>query len=341
MNRTELASIGEFGLIKHLSKTIVNTQATTVFGIGDDAAVIDLGDKYGLLTTDSLMEGIHFDLSYVPLAHLGYKAGVVNFSDIYAMNGTPRQMTVSIGLSNRFSIEGVEELYIGLRRAASQYGVDIVGGDTVSSRSGLAITITVFGDVEKDRVVYRSGAKDKDLIVVSGDLGGAYMGLQVLEREKAVFQGTPGVQPDLEGNDYILERQLKPEARRDVIELLREANVIPTAMIDVSDGLASELMHLCESSKLGAQLFDERIPIDPTVITTAEEFNLDPSMCALNGGEDYELLFTVAQADYDKLKHNPLLTFIGYMADGVAPSLIARDGSIHVLKAQGWNAFEE
>ncbi len=339
MNRTELSALGEFGLIRHIAKDITTTQPTTVKGIGDDAAVIDLGDRYGLITTDMLMEGVHFDLSYAPLAHLGYKAAVVNFSDIYAMNGAPKQMTVSLALSNRFSIESIDELYSGIRRAAEKYGVDIVGGDTVSSRSGLGISITVFGEVEKNRVVYRSGAKDKDLLVVSGDLGAAYMGLQVLEREKAVFQSAPGVQPDLEGNDYILERQLKPEARKDVIDLLREAQVIPTSMIDISDGLASEILHICEASNMGVQLFDERIPIDPTAITAAETFRLDPSLCALNGGEDYELLFTISQSDYEKIRTNPHFTFIGYMAEGVAPSLIARDGSSHELKAQGWNAF--
>lgn len=341
MERTELDNLGEFGLIKHLSEHIKNTNPTTVLGIGDDAAVIDAGDHYTLITTDMLMEGVHFDLSYSPLKHLGYKCAVSNFSDIYAMNGKPTHMVVSIGLSNRFSLEAIEELYAGIISAAEVYGVDIVGGDTVSSKSGLVVNITAFGKVDKDKVVYRSGANDKDLLVVSGDLGGAYMGLQILEREKAVFESTPGVQPDLEGYDYILERQLKPEARKDIIELLAQLGVKPTSMIDISDGLASEVLHLCDRSAVGAHVYEDKIPIDPTVITAALDFNLDPTICALSGGEDYELLFTIAQKDYEKLKGNPHFTFIGHIEEGSSPTLVARDGTAHELKAQGWDAFLE
>lgn len=339
MDRTELEELGEFGLIKHLSEHIKTTNPSTVLGVGDDAAVIDNGDNYTLITTDMLMEGVHFDLSYMPLKHLGYKASVVNFSDIYAMNGHPTHMVVSLGLSNRFSLEAIEELYSGILSAAEIYNVDIVGGDTVSSKSGLVLNIAVYGEVAKDKIVYRSGAKDKDLIVVSGDLGAAYMGLQILEREKAVYESSPGVQPDLEGHDYILERQLKPEARKDIISLLGQLGVVPTSMIDISDGLASEVLHLSDRSKIGAVLYEDKLPIDPTVVTTAGDFNLDPTMCALNGGEDYELLFTIKQSDYEKLKGNPHFTFIGHMEEGAAVQMVARDGSSHLVTAQGWDAF--
>jgi thiamine-monophosphate kinase len=339
MERTELDKLGEFGLIKHLSQHIETNNASTVKGIGDDAAVIDIGDKYLLVTTDMLVEGVHFDLSYAPLKHLGYKAVVVNLSDICAMNGKPTQITVSIGLSNRFSLEAVEELYAGINAAAAVYGVDVVGGDTVTSKSGLLISITAIGEVAKEKVVYRSGARDKDLLVVSGDLGAAFMGLQVLEREKAVYESTPGVQPDLDGYDYILERQLKPEARVDMVKLLAQLGIQPTSMIDISDGLASEVIHLCEQSNVGCALYEEKIPIDPTVVTAAEDFKMDPTLCALSGGEDYELLFTVALADFDKLKGSPHLTVIGHMVEGAAPQLVARDGSSHALTSQGWDAF--
>jgi thiamine-monophosphate kinase len=339
MERTELEALGEFGLIKHLSQHIETNNTSTVKGIGDDAAVIDTGDKFMLVTTDMLVEGVHFDLSYAPLKHLGYKAVAVNLSDIYAMNGTPTQVTISIGLSNRFSLEAIEELYAGMIACAKAYDVDIVGGDTVSSKSGLIISITALGEVEKDKIAYRSGAKPKDLIVVSGDLGAAYMGLQVLEREKAVYISTPGVQPDLEGFDYILERQLKPEARKDVGPMLAQLGIQPTAMIDVSDGLASELIHICDQSKLGCMLYEEKIPIDPTVVTTSEEFRLDPTLCALNGGEDYELLFTMPITDFDKIKGNPNFTVIGHMTDEGPAQMMARDGSVHTLTAQGWDAF--
>src|SRR5690554_4493104 len=339
MERTELEDLGEFGLIKHLKSHIKNTNPATVKGIGDDAAVIDGGDHYALITTDMLIEGVHFDLSYAPLKHLGYKAAISNFSDIYAMNGKPTHMVISIGLSNRFSLEAIEELYAGIITASELYEVDIVGGDTVSSTSGLVINIAVYGKVDKNNIVYRSGAQDKDLIVVSGDLGAAYMGLQILEREKAVFKEAPGIQPDLQGHDYILERQLKPEARKDIVALLAQLGVKPTSMIDISDGLASEVLHICDKSNTGATIYEEKIPIDPTVVTAAEDFNLDPTLCALSGGEDYELLFTIAQSDYEKLKGNPHFTFIGHIEAGSTGQLISRDGSAHDLKAQGWDAF--
>lgn len=341
MDRTELEELGEFGLIKHLTNAIKIVQPNTVVGVGDDTAVLDAGSSYTLITTDMLVEGVHFDLSYAPLKHLGYKAAVANFSDIYAMNGTPTHMVVSIGLSNRFSLEAMEELYSGIMRAAGVYGVDIVGGDTVSSKSGLIISITVHGTVEKEKIALRSGAKDKDLLVVSGDLGAAYMGLQILEREKAVWESTPGVQPDLEGYDYILERQLKPEARKDVVGFLDQLGVVPTSMIDISDGLASEVIHLCDRSKTGMRVFEDKLPIDPTVVSAAQDFNLDPTLCALSGGEDYELLFTVRQSDYEKLKGNPHLTFIGHVEEGASAELVARDGTTHPMTAQGWDAFLE
>lgn len=339
MDRTELEELGEFGLIKHLSKHIKTNNPSTIQGVGDDAAVLDADSKFILISTDMLIEGVHFDLAYMPLKHLGYKAAVANFSDIYAMNGKPTQMVVSMGLSNRFSLEAIEELYAGIIRAAEAYNVDIVGGDTVSSKSGLVISIAVHGEVAKERVAYRHGAKDKDLLVVTGDLGAAYMGLQVLEREKAVFESTPGVQPDLEGYDYILERQLKPEARKDIVELLSTLGVVPTSMIDVSDGLASETLHLSDRSKMGMVVYEDKIPIDPTVVNAAQDFNLDPAMCALNGGEDYELLFTVKQSDYEKLKGNPNLSFIGHAEAGAGVQMVARDGTAHPLTAQGWDAF--
>ncbi|MCA1763285.1 MAG: thiamine-phosphate kinase [Cryomorphaceae bacterium] len=339
MDRTELSTLGEFGLIKLISEGVKPVKKSTKMGIGDDAAVIQEGDQFSLLTTDMLMEGVHFDLSYAPLKHLGYKAAIANFSDIFAMNGVPEQILVSLGLSNRFSVEAIEELYAGIKLACEIYEVDMVGGDTVSSKSGLVISITARGVVEQNKIAYRSGAKDKDILVVSGDLGAAYMGLQVLEREKAVYESTPGVQPDLEGYDYILERQLKPEARKDVVKLLDQVGVVPTSMIDISDGLASETLHLADRSEMGLILYEEKIPIDPTVINTAEKFNIDPTLCALNGGEDYELLFTISQGDFEKLKGNPNFSFIGHVSEGSASQMIARDGSAHELTAQGWDAF--
>ncbi|RLD27418.1 MAG: thiamine-phosphate kinase [Bacteroidetes bacterium] len=339
-NKTEITSLGEFGLINHLTKDNKTNHPETIKAIGDDAAVIDTGDKYMLVSTDLLLEGIHFDLSYCPLKHLGYKSIIVNLSDIYAMNGQPKQVTVSIGMSNRFSLEAIEELYEGIYLACKQYNVDLVGGDTSSSRQGLVISVTAVGEVSKDKVTYRSGAKPNDLLVVSGDLGGSFMGLQILEREKSVFTENPKIQPDLGGNDYVLERQLKPEARKDVIEQLDLLQIKPTSMIDISDGLASETIHLCQQSKCGASIYDEKIPIDHTTYNLARDFELDPSVIALNGGEDYELLFTIAQSDYEKIKGSPYFTIIGHITDqSLGINLIAKNGTSHELTAQGWDAF--
>ena len=338
--RTELNTLGEFGLIKHLTEHINIKNPSTLKGVGDDAAVINYTDKVTLVSTDMLVEGVHFDLTYVPLKHLGYKSVIVNLSDIYAMNGQPKQITVSLALSNRFSVEAAEELYAGMITACEKYGVDIVGGDTTSSLSGLVISITVIGEAEKNKVVYRNGAKEKNLLCVSGDLGGAYMGLQILEREKSVFKDNPKIQPDLEGKDYILERQLKPEARKDVIQTLADLNIVPTSMIDVSDGLASEIMHLCEQSNVGCELYEEKIPIDTQTYDTARQFNLDPTLCTLSGGEDYELLFTIDMTDYDKIKNLPDVTVIGHITDvAKGRNLIAKSGSSHPLKAQGCDAL--
>ncbi|MFZ6050528.1 thiamine-phosphate kinase [Halocola ammonii] len=337
--RTELEELGEFGLIKRLTENNKSVNPSTLYAVGDDAAVIDAGEgKVKVVTTDMLMEGIHFDLMYSPLIHLGYKAVVVNLSDIYAMNATPKQITVSIALSNRFSLEAVEELYRGIYKACTIYGVDLVGGDTTSSLSGLAISVTAVGEAEKEDIVYRKTAQEKDLLVVSGDLGGAYMGLQVLEREKKVFKETSGVQPKLEGNDYILERQLKPEARKDIIEMLEQLGVKPSSMIDISDGLASEVLHLSDQSDLGSVVYEDKIPIDPTTFDRAREFHLDPTVCALSGGEDYELLFTISQDDYEKIKGNPNMTVIGYMVDKASGNhLIDKREQAHPLTAQGWD----
>jgi thiamine-monophosphate kinase len=341
-SRTEINQLGEFGLIKHLTENITLKNSSTVKGVGDDAAVINYTDtdKVTLVSTDMLVEGVHFDLTYVPLKHLGYKSVIVNLSDIYAMNGQPKQIVVSIALSSRFSLEAVEELYAGMLVACEKYGVDLIGGDTTSSLSGLIISITVMGEGDKNKVVYRNGAKDKDLLCVSGDLGGAYMGLQVLEREKSVFKENPKIQPDLEGKDYILERQLKPEARKDIIKLFEDLNLQPTSMIDVSDGLASEILHICEQSNVGVELYEEKIPIDSQTYDTARQFNLDPTMCTLSGGEDYELLFTIKQEDYDKVKNLPDFTIIGHITNKEkGRHLITKSGSVATLKAQGWDAL--
>lgn len=339
--RTELSAMGEFALIKHLTEHFEIKNESTLKGVGDDAAVIEYAaGKQILVSTDMLVEGVHFDLTYVPLKHLGYKSIVVNLSDIYAMNGTPRQVTVSYAASNRFSVEAMEELYAGMLVACKKYGVDLVGGDTTSSTSGLMISVTAIGECEAGQAVYRSGAKEKDLLCVSGDLGGAYMGLQLLEREKFVFKDNPKLQPDLEGNDYILERQLKPEARRDVIEYLHKIGVKPTSMIDVSDGLASEILHLCTNSEVGCELYEDKIPIDLQTYDRAREFGLDPTVCALSGGEDYELLFTVAMSDYEKLKEAKDITIIGHItAKTSGTNLVTRSGGSHPLTAQGWKAF--
>lgn len=338
--RTELSSLGEFGLIKHLTQFIQIKNESSIKGIGDDAAVIDYKDKKTIVSTDMLVEGVHFDLAYVPLKHLGYKSVTVNLSDIYAMNATPKQITVSFAVSNRFSVEALEELYSGIIMACNKYKVDIVGGDTTTAKSGLVISITAIGEANTDELVYRDGAKDGDLLCVTGDLGGAYVGLQLLEREKKIFMESPGVQPDLDGNDYILERQLKPEARKDIPPLLKLLEVKPTAMIDISDGLASEILHLCTQSEVGCNLYEDKIPIDPSTYNTAREFNLDPTVCALSGGEDYELLFTIDQSDFPKIKANPNITVIGHMTsrkDGT--NLIARGGTSHPLTAQGWDSL--
>jgi thiamine-monophosphate kinase len=341
MQRTELQTLGEFGLINRLRQNVKIYNPASVVGIGDDAAVIDTNtDLYQLITTDMLLEGIHFDLSYYPLKHLGYKAVTVNLSDIAAMNGIPKQITVSLGLSNRFSVEAVEELYEGIYLACEQYQVDLVGGDTTSSRVGLVISITALGTVHKNRVVYRKNAQINDVLCVSGDLGGAYMGLQVLEQEKQVFLANPEMQPQLAGKDYIVGRQLRPEARTDVVHELAEIDLIPTAMIDISDGLASEILHICQQSQMGAIIFEDKIPIDALTVETALDFNLNPTTCALNGGEDYELLFTIRPTDFDKIKNNPNITPIGYIrapAQGVI--LHTRGDSQVPITAQGWTHF--
>lgn len=340
--RTELADLGEFGLIEHLTKDFQTEHPETLLGIGDDAAVIAIGNELcQVVTTDLLSEGVHFDLTYMPLKHLGYKAVAINVSDICAMNAIPKQITVALAVSNRFSVEALEELYAGMKAACADYNVDLIGGDTTSSQSGLVISITALGTAPKDQICYRSGAKEYDLLVVSGDLGGAYMGLQVLEREKEVFKANPNIQPDLDGHDYILQRQLKPQARLDVIKMLKELGVKPTSMIDISDGLASEILHICKASQVGCHLYDEKMPIDAKTSMVAIDFNLDPSMCALNGGEDYELLFTIDQKDVELIQSNPNFSIIGHItnaADGTY--FIDKTGSAVTLRAQGWKHFE-
>jgi thiamine-monophosphate kinase len=341
--RTELTSLGEFGLINHLTEHVeIYNPESSLKGIGDDAAVIKYNnDKSTLVSTDMLVEGVHFDLTYTPLKHLGFKAIAVNLSDICAMNGTPRQVTVSIAASNRFSVEALEELYAGMLFACQKYKVDLVGGDTTSSTSGLIISVTAIGEAKQEDIVYRNGAQEKDLVCVTGDLGGAYMGLQILEREKFVFKDNPKLQPDLEGNDYILERQLKPEARVDIIELFKSMDIKPSSMIDVSDGLASELMHLCTQSGVGCELYEDKIPLDPQTFDRAREFSLDPTVCALSGGEDYELLFTLPMSEYDKIKNLPDFTIIGHITPKSSGlNLIAKAGTSHPITAQGWNSFK-
>ncbi|WP_338732537.1 thiamine-phosphate kinase [Mangrovimonas cancribranchiae] len=339
--RTPLSELGEFGLIDHLTKHFKISKESTVKGIGDDAAVLDFSDKKVVVTTDMLVEQVHFDLSYMPLKHLGYKSVMVNLSDVYAMNAKATQITVSIAVSNRFPLEALEELYSGIQTAAEVYGVDLIGGDTTSSTSGLIISITALGEVGNETVVYRNGAKPNDLLVVTGDLGGAYMGLQVLEREKEVFKVNPQNQPDLEPYTYIVERQLKPEARKDIVALLKELEVKPTSMIDISDGLSSEIIHLCKQSDVGIELYENKIPLDPQVISTCEEFDIDSTTVALNGGEDYELLFTISQEDFPKIKGNPNLTVIGFVKDkSQGMHLITRAEQAIPLKAQGWNSLE-
>ena len=340
---TEIASLGEFGLIDHLTKDAKIKNTSTIKGVGDDAAVLRYADKETLVTTDLLLEGIHFDLTYCPLKHLGYKAAVVNFSDIYAMNGTPRQITVSIGVSKRFTVEHIEELYAGIKLACEIYGVDMVSGDTSASVTGLIISITCMGEAEKGEVVYRSGARDTDLICVSGDLGAAYMGLQLLERERTVSkQDGEDFRPAFEGKEYILERQLKPEARRDVVEELRSIGVRPTAMMDVSDGLSSELLHICKASNVGCRIYEERIPIDYQTACMAEEFGMNLVTAALNGGEDYELLFTVPLVDHEKVAAMKTAKIIGRITrPELGACMESRDGNELPIRAQGWNAFTE
>lgn len=340
--RTSLESLGEFGLIKHLTKDFEIKQKTTTLGIGDDAAVLDFGARKAVVSTDLLIEGVHFDLSYMPLKHLGYKSVIVNLSDIYAMNAMATQLTVSIAVSNRFPLEALEEFYAGVATACKFYGVDLVGGDTTSSTKGMLISVTAIGHAEEKNIVYRSGANENDLLVVTGDIGGAYLGLQVLEREKEVFKVNPQNQPDLEGYSYLVERQLKPEARKDVVELLQKLKVRPTAMIDISDGLSSEVLHLCEQSGVGCNVYEDKIPLDPTVISTAEEFKMDSSMIALSGGEDYELLFTINQNDFEKIKGNPNFTVVGHMTDkNEGAHLVSRANTKIPITAQGWNSFED
>lgn len=340
--RTEIATLGEFGLIRHLTEKIELKNESTVKGIGDDAAVLDYKEKQILVTTDLLLEGVHFDLMYVPLKHLGYKSAVVNFSDIYAMNGKPKQITVSIGISKRFSVEDLEEFYSGLQLACDIYGVDIVGGDTSSSLTGMCISITCIGEGEKGKVVTRSGAKDTDLVCVSGDLGAAYMGLQLLEREKSVFKGEKDFTPDFSGKEYLLERQLKPEARKDIIEILEKAGIVPTSMMDISDGLSSELLHISKESNVGCRIYEERIPIDYQTAAMAEQFSMNLVTAALNGGEDYELLFTVPLTDHDKVSEMKGVKIIGHITKPeLGNYLVGRDGGEVELKAQGWNSLSE
>ena len=342
----EISEYGEFGLIKHLTENFPIKHKSTLYGVGDDCAVIDATDGKTVVTTDLLLEGIHFDLTYCPMRHLGYKACVVNFSDVYAMMGVPRQMTVSLGISKRFKVEDLEELYAGMKMACDVYGVDLVGGDTSASMTGLTISITCIGVAQQP--VYRNGARPNDLICVSGDLGAAYMGLQLLEREKAIYyqqiqngDKNAEFQPKFEGKEYLLERQLKPEARKDVVEALQQAGITPTAMMDISDGLSSELLHICTQSKVGCRIYEERIPIDYQTAIQAEEFNLNVSTVAMNGGEDYELLFTVPLEQNEKIQQIPGIRLIGHItAESLGCAMITRDGNSEVtLKAQGWNAF--
>lgn len=342
-SKTSISELGEFGLIDHLTKNFKIKQKTTIKGIGDDAAVLSVNSEEQIVvTTDLLVEGVHFDLGYMPIKHLGYKAVVVNLSDVYAMNAKATQITVSIAVSNRFSVEALEELYSGIAMAAKYYKIDVIGGDTTSSTTGLLISITAIGLVKEKDIVYRDGAKENDLLVVTGDLGAAYLGLQVLEREKRVFQVNPNSQPDLDAYTYLIERQLKPEARRDISELLSNLNVKPTSMIDISDGLSSEIIHICKSSNVGCNLYEDKIPLDPQVISTCEEFKLDSTTIALSGGEDYELLFTIKNKDFSKIKTNPNFTVIGHITnkkEGI--HLITRANTKIPLKARGWKALNE
>lgn len=338
--RTEISEIGEFGLIDHLNEKIIIKHTSTVKGIGDDAAVIDAGDHVKVVTTDLLLEGVHFDLSYAPLPHIGFKAVAVNVSDVAAMNAVPKQITVSIALSNRFSVEAVDALYAGINAAAEHYGVDVIGGDTTASRSGLVISVTAIGECKKESLSCRSGAKVNDILCVTGDLGGALVGLQILEREKQVYLANPDMKPELEKYGYVTGRQLRPEARMDIIHELRELGIVPSSMIDVSDGLASELFHICKSSKVGVTIYEDKLPIDKQTFDTAVELNLDPITCVLNGGEDYELLFTIDQKDFEKLEKHPDIHFIGHVTkEEEGKYLVTKSGTAIQLKAQGWKHF--
>jgi thiamine-monophosphate kinase len=339
-NLTDISSLGEFGLIDHLTKNIRIKNPGTLKGVGDDAAVVDAGNELMLVSKDLLVEGVHFDMIYTPLKHLGYKSVAVNLSDIYAMNGTPTQVIIGLAISSRYTLEALEDLYEGMLLACEKYGVDMVGGDTTASPSGMFLSITVLGHVPKEKVVYRSGSSANDLICVSGSLGDAYCGLLVLQREKAAFKGNPELQPDLSSYEFVLERQLKPEPRRDIIELLNKAGVVPTSMIDISDGLASEVLHLCKNSGNSAVIYEEHIPIDQRMAAVAHEFNIDPTTCALSGGEDYELLFTVGQADYEKIKDLEGISVIGHMADASQGThLVSSSGQWIELTAQGWDGL--
>lgn len=340
--RTEISSLGEFGLIEHLTKNIEIQNASTILGVGDDAAVIDHYGKQTVISTDLLIEGVHFDLAYTPLKHLGYKSVIINLSDIYAMNATPTQITMSLGISNRFSLEAVDEFYEGVYAACNKYGVDLVGGDTASSQKGFIISVTAIGEVAPDKFVKRSTAKNGDLLCVSGSLGAAYIGLLFLEREKKIFMESPGVQPDLEGESYVIGRLLKPEARKDIIAFFEKQEITPTGMMDISDGLSSEILHICKDSGLGCVLYEEKIPVAEEMKTAAYKFEIDPTACALSGGEDYELLFTVSQSDYDKLVLNEEISVVGYMtgADEGA-TIITKGGNKHAVTAQGWNHMKQ
>ena len=340
--QTEISQLGEFGLIEHLTSDIEIKNSSTQKGVGDDCAVLHYDNSEALVSTDLLLEGIHFDLTYVPLKHLGYKAAVVNFSDIYAMNGTPRQITVSLGISKRFTVEHIEELYSGIKLACEIYGVDLIGGDTTSSKQGLVISITCIGDAPKEKIVYRNGAHDTDLICVSGDLGAAYMGLQLLEREKTISMGQKDFEPEFAGKEYIIERQLKPEARKDIVKALAELNITPTSMIDISDGLSSELMHICKQSHVGCRIYEDRIPIDYQTAIMAEEFGMNLVTAALNGGEDYELLFTVPLHCHDEIEKLEGVKIIGHITkESLGCAMVTRDDMEMPLKAQGWNHLSE
>jgi thiamine-monophosphate kinase len=339
--RTEISTLGEFGLIEHLTQNIELQNVSSILGVGDDAAVIDHFGKQTVITTDLLIEGVHFDLIYTPLKHLGYKSVIVNLSDVYAMNATPTQITLSIGFSNRFSLEAIDEFYKGVYAACAAYGVDLIGGDTSSSQKGLIISVTAIGEVLPEKIVRRNTARPGDLLCCSGDLGAAYVGLLFLEREKKIFLESPQVQPDLEGEKYVISKLLKPEARKDIIEFFEEKNILPTSMMDISDGLSSEILHICSQSGVGCRLYEDKIPIADEMRNAAYKFEIDPTACALSGGEDYELLFTLAQSEYDKLVLNEQISVIGYMTEETeGRKIITKGGNLHDITAQGWNAFK-